>query len=77
MKVAWVPLKDIPPGHFIDAKDIKEVRLPDDGSSGNLFSVKEEIAGKGPRSSAAREHRLPARCSLKKSRHRPIFVIGR
>ncbi|MGG3307647.1 SAF domain-containing protein [Paenibacillus lautus] len=47
MKVAWVPLKDIPPGHFIDAKDIKEVRLPDDGSSGNLFSVKEEIAGKG------------------------------
>lgn len=47
MKVAWVPLKDIPPGHFIDAKDIKEVRLPDDGSSGNLFSAKEEIAGKG------------------------------
>ncbi|MEC0306982.1 SAF domain-containing protein [Paenibacillus lautus] len=47
MKVAWVPLKDIPPGHFIDAKDIKEVRLPDDGSAGNLFSIKEEIAGKG------------------------------
>ncbi|RAR45698.1 SAF domain-containing protein [Paenibacillus sp. MDMC362] len=47
MKIAWVPLKDIPPGHFIDAKDIMEVRLPDDGYSSNLFSIKEEIAGKG------------------------------
>lgn len=28
MKVAWVPVRDIPPGHFLEAKDIKEVRIP-------------------------------------------------
>ncbi|EFU41571.1 SAF domain protein [Paenibacillus vortex V453] len=47
MQVAWVPVRDIPPGHFIEAKDIKEVRLPYEGASNNLLSVKEEIAGKG------------------------------
>lgn len=47
MKVAWVPVRDIPPGHFLEAKDIKEVRIPYDGSSGNLLSGKEEVAGKG------------------------------
>ncbi|PCL94893.1 SAF domain-containing protein [Paenibacillus lautus] len=47
MQAAWVPVRDIPPGHFIEAEDIKEVRLPYDGSSGNLFSGREEIAGKG------------------------------
>jgi len=47
MKVAWVPIRDIPPGHFLEAKDIKEVRIPYDGSYGNLLSGKEEIAGKG------------------------------
>lgn len=47
MKVAWVPVRDIPPGHFIEAKDIKEVRLPYDGGANNLLSVKDEIAGKG------------------------------
>lgn len=47
MKTAWVPLKDIPPGHRIEAKDLKEVRLPADAAPANLASLKDEVEGKG------------------------------
>ena len=47
MKTAWVPVHDIPAGHFIDSKDLREIRLPLDASPDNLPSSKEEVTGKG------------------------------
>lgn len=47
MRTAWVPLKDIPAGHFIDTNDLQEIRLPLDASPDNLPSRKEDVAGKG------------------------------
>lgn len=47
MRTAWVPLKDIPAGHFIDSSDLREIRLPTDASPDNLPDSKEEVAGKG------------------------------
>lgn len=47
MRTAWVPLKDIPAGHFIDSSDLSEIRLPMDASPDNLPASKEEVAGKG------------------------------
>ncbi|MGM1044683.1 MAG: SAF domain-containing protein [Bacillota bacterium] len=47
MRTAWVPRKDIPAGHFIDNKDLQEIRLPLEASPDNLPTRKEDVAGKG------------------------------
>ncbi|WP_106767764.1 SAF domain-containing protein [Paenibacillus faecalis] len=47
MKSAWVPLRDIPAGHFIDSQDLQEVRLPLEASPDNLPARKEDVMGKG------------------------------
>ncbi|WP_422661018.1 SAF domain-containing protein [Paenibacillus sp. EC2-1] len=47
MRIAWVPLKDIPAGQFINSGDLREIRLPLDASPENLPVNKEEVTGKG------------------------------
>ncbi|WP_054955807.1 SAF domain-containing protein [Paenibacillus dakarensis] len=47
MKSAWVPLRDIPAGHFIESGDLQEVRLPVNVSPDNLPAHIEEVTGKG------------------------------
>lgn len=47
MRTAWVPLKDIPAGHFIDSTDLQEIRLPLEASPDNLPIRMEDVAGKG------------------------------
>lgn len=47
MRTAWVPLKDIPAGQFINSGDLREIRLPLDASPDNLPVNKEEVTGKG------------------------------
>lgn len=47
MRTAWVLINDIPAGHFIGSKDLREIRLPLDASPDNLPSSKEDVTGKG------------------------------
>lgn len=47
MKTAWIPLKDLPAGHFLDRKDLQEVRLPADLSPDNMPLKLEQLTGKG------------------------------
>lgn len=47
MKTAWIPLKDIPAGHFLDRKDLQEVRVPADFSPDNMPVKLEQVTGKG------------------------------
>lgn len=46
-RVAWAPLRDIPPGHMIAEKDLMEVKLSYDGMPADLPVGKKDIAGKG------------------------------
>lgn len=47
MKPAWIPVRDIPPGHTLKPGDVKEVRLPDELSPDNLPTALKEVEGRG------------------------------